>query len=126
MGKMMQRAMNAARRAIESMYTGTCVVIEQQKVTDPVTKKTGFQEVTVLLNQPCRLSFKSNPSTGEGETAETVQEIKLFISPDVTIKEGSKIEVTQNGVTTAYSRSGVPAIYETHQEITLGLYQRKA
>lgn len=122
----MQKAMSAARKAIESMYIGTCDVIERQKVTDPITKKTGYLDAPVILSQPCRLSFKSNPSTGEGDTADTIQQIKLFISPDITIKEGSKIEVTQNGTTTAYSRSGTPAIYETHQEITLELHKGKA
>ena len=118
--------MQFARKAIESMYIGTCDVIEYQKVSDPVTKKTGFAEITTLLSQPCRVSFKSIPSSGEGNTAAITQEIKLFISPDITIKEGSKIEVTQNGVKTAYSNSGTPARYETHQEITLKLFDRWA
>lgn len=120
------KAMNAMRKAIEKMYIGNCDVIEHQKVTDPVTKKTGFSEVTTLLSQPCRLSFKSIPTTGDGNTASVTQEIKLFISPEVTIKEGSKIEVTQNGVKESYTNSSKPAIYETHQEITLKLFDRWA
>lgn len=114
------------RKSLERMYNGTCDVIEYQKVTDPVTKKTGFAETTVLLAQPCRLSFKSSPSTGEGDTASLSQEIKLFISPDVKIAEGSKINVTQNGVTKSYANSGVPALYQTHQEITLRLFEKWA
>lgn len=47
---------------------------------------------------------------------------KLFISPDVAIKAGSKIIVTQHGRTTEYSNSGVPAVYPTHQEIMLTLF----
>ena len=118
--------MSIARKAIESMYIGTCDVIEHQKVKDSVTKKTGFTDTIVLLSQPCRVSFKSNPTTGDGSAASVTQEIKLFISPDITIKDGSKIEVTQNGLTKAYTNSGEPAIYETHQEITLKLFERWA
>ena len=49
--------------------------------------------------------------------------MKLFISPDVLIKAGSKIIVTQHGRTTEYSNSGVPAVYPTHQEIMLTLFE---
>lgn len=114
------------RKAIEKMYDDTCNVIERQKVKDPLTKKTGFTETTVLLAEPCRLSYKSVPATGEGDTATVSQEIKLFLSPDVEIKAGSKIEVTHKGVTTAYKRSSKAAVYETHQEIVLVLFDRWA
>lgn len=112
------------RKAIEKMYIGTCDVIEHQKVLDPITKKTSFEDVPTLLAQPCRLSFSSTPSTSNGDTASVVQEIKLFISPDVKIASGSKIEVTQNGVSKAYTNSGEPALYGSHQEITLKLFER--
>ena len=52
-----------------------------------------------------------------------LQATKLFISPDITIKPGSKITVTQTGVTTEYTGSGVPAVYPTHQEIMLELFE---
>ena len=120
----MLKMMNATRKAIESMYIGVCDVIEHKKVKDKVTKTTEFVETTVLSEQPCRLSFKSNSTTGDGNVAAVTQEIKLFISPDVTIKDGSKIIVTQNGVTKAYNNSSEPALYETHQEITLKLFDK--
>ena len=37
---------------------------------------------------------------------------------------GSKITVTQNGVTTDYASSGKPAVYETHQEVILELKEK--
>ena len=49
--------------------------------------------------------------------------IKLFISSDIVIKSGSKLTVTQTGVTTAYTGSGVPAVYPTHQETILELFE---
>ena len=48
--------------------------------------------------------------------------IELFISPDITIKPNSKIIVTQAGVTTDYTYSGVPAVYDTHQQIILEFF----
>ena len=114
------------RFALEKMYSGTCDVVERVQATDPVTKKTGFGESTVLSMQPCRLSYSSAPVTGDGRTAAVTQEIKLFLAPDVTVKSGSKIIVTQNGKTTAYANSGEPRLYPTHQEISLKLWERWA
>ena len=105
------------------MYDGVCVVTEYKETRDPLTKKTVFVETPVLVSQPCKLSFSSSPVTGDDNVASVVQETKLFISPDVTIKKGSKITVTQNGVTTEYANSSEPKIYATHQEITLKLFE---
>jgi len=52
-----------------------------------------------------------------------VQSVKLFISPGVVIKEGSKITVSREGMEFVYASSGVPALYPTHQEIMLELFK---
>lgn len=113
-----------ARKAIETMYDGTCNIIEYQKIKK-ANMSTGFQNVTVLENEPCRLSFKTIGSTVQtGNIASAVtQVITLFISPDVVIKPGSKIVVTQNNKTTEYKHSGESAVYGTHQEIILELFK---
>lgn len=115
-----------ARNAIESLYQGTCTVTEHQKVTK-ANKSTGFSDVVVLKDQPCRLSFKTVTVTDtdqEDNAASAVKQvIVLFIAPDVSIATGSKITVTQNGVTTDYQQSGKPALYDTHQEIILDLFR---
>lgn len=117
--------MQQARQAIESMYTDKCDIIERQERTDPITKKTSFQEVTVISEQPCKLSFGSVPVTSNGDAAEMVQTVKLFISPDISIKPGSKIVVTKpEQLPVAYSNSGKPATFTNHQEITLELFER--
>lgn len=60
------------------------------------------------------LSFGSIAAAVQTGTVATVsQAVKLFLSPDITIKPGSKLKVTQTGVTTEYSSSGVPAVYPT-------------
>ena len=117
----------AARKALERTYEGRATVYEYQSVRDPDTFLTDFKEVTVLEDQPCKLSFKAlDTTTTTGNVAVMTQGVKLFLSPDVSIKPGSKITVTQNGVTTEYSSSGVPAKYPTHQEIMLKLFERWA
>lgn len=114
----------AARKAIESTYIGSLVVIEHQKVKDEVTKLTGYQDVAVIENQPCKLSFESLKTASQSDSAATVtQTTKLFVSPDIVIKAGSKLTVTQAGITTDYTCSGVPAVYLTHQEIILDLFE---
>ena len=112
------------RKAVESLYDGVCTIIEYQKVKRE-NKSTGFEEVAVLENQPCRLSFKTISSTTSGESASSLKQVVvLFISPDVTIKPGSKVVVTQNNTTTEYSCSGQPAMYKSHQEVILELFER--
>lgn len=115
-----------ARKAVESLYEGTCNVIEHQKVKQK-NGATTFEDITVLKNQPCRLSFKAINSINQNEnnlSSEITQVTILFINPDIKIKPGSKIVVTQNDVTKEYKQSGEPAIYATHQEIILELFKR--
>lgn len=101
--------------------------MERRDVRDEQTKITHKSEVTVIENQPCKLSFEKLDATAQTETAASLtQGTKLFLPPDVEIKAGSKIIVEQDGVKNAYSASGVPAVYPTHQEIILTLFERWA
>lgn len=125
MNKAMQAAQKAAKKAIENQYEGLLTVTEYQDVTNPVTHITHIEKVVVLENQLCKLSFETITTAIQTETAATIsQAVKLFVSPDITIKAGSMLTVTQNGVTTEYTSSGVPAVYPTHQEIMLELSDR--
>jgi hypothetical protein len=110
------------RNALEKGYTGTFTVTEHTKFIKS-NRTTGFCDEVVLMNQPCRLSFSSSPSVSNGDVPKINQTVKLFFAPDITIKEGSKITVTQNGVTTDYKQSGTPAVYDTHKEILLELFR---
>lgn len=106
------------------MYKGRCTISEYQSVKDPITKRTTQQEVEVLSDQPCKLSYKTVTVAGESDNVATAsQSVKLFIAPELIIKPGSKITVTQNGVTNEYSQSGVPALYTNHQEVILELFK---
>ena len=77
-----------------------------------------------LYRPACKLSFVTIKQTLENQNvAEVVQVTKLFISNEVDIPAGSKIRVTQNGKTADYEKSGEPAVYTNHQEITLELFK---
>lgn len=126
MNNSIEKARQIARKFIEEChYDGICTVIKRKKVKDDKSKLTKFEDVVVLENEPCHLIFKTITSAVQSESAAAIkQTTKLLISPDVTIKAGSKITVTQGGVTTDYTCSGVPAVYATHQEIILELFVR--
>ena len=120
-------AQGAAKKAIEATYFGLLTVTETQKEKNEKSKLTKTTPVIVLENQPCRLSFETLKAATQSDSAAAItQIIKLFVSPDISIKAGSKITVTQDGVTADYSCSGVPAVYPTHQEIILELSRKWA
>ena len=117
--------MNMVRKVIESTYQDRMTVTEHRKITDEKTKLTKWENAAVLENQPCRLSFETVSPVSQGDNAaEAVQIVKLFTAPETEVKPGSKITVTRNGTSTDYACSGVPALYTTHQEIMLKLFER--
>ena len=116
---------------IKSLWHGKCSVYVKEESIDPVTKRTLFSEKALFENQPCRisyrlpfrLSFKATAAATENiDVARTRQTITMYISNGVKIPAGSKITVTQNGVTEAYQRSSKPSVYTHHQEILLELF----
>lgn len=109
------------------LWTGKCTIYEFQDITDPETYQTTQEEVPVLVDEPCRLSYNHEQATNMQSGAAVVsQSITLFIRPDLIIKSGSVIEITQNNVTERYKGSGKPAVYSNHQQITLQLYEDNA
>ena len=113
-----------ARKAVESLYDGKCTIIEHQKIKKE-NKSTVFQDVVVLENVPCRLSYKTMSNTNQTNTTASavVQITKVFLAPEIQVNPGSKITITQNDITTEYKSSGAPAFYSTHQEIVLELFR---
>ncbi len=124
MVKALEAARKAARRAQEATYEGFCTIVEYCTVRDEKTKLSDEKEIIVVESLPCKLSFEKQEAASQTETATAVsQGVKLFLAPEVRVNSGSKLIVTQNGVTEEYSASGKPAIYSTHQEITLELFR---
>lgn len=122
-----QAAWDRAKAVIEQTYDGICTVYTCGKTTDPATHITKMSETALYTDIDCRISFKNN-NLNDAQPSDTataaVQKIKLFTYPDKAIPKGSKIVVTQNGVTTAYKSSGEPMMYYTHQEIILELFDK--
>jgi hypothetical protein len=109
------------------LWKGKATISEYQEVTDPETYQTKHDLVPVVTDEPCRLSHSRESTVNLNSGAPYVnQTIVLFIRPDLTIKEGSVIEVTQNGVTNKYKRASKSAIYTNHQEVALELYEDNA
>lgn len=128
MNATVQAARKAARSAFEKYhYDGTATVSEWGKVKDKESGLTTQGEVILLENQPCHLSKEKDAAVVQTVSAAQVsQTVKLFISPDIQIKAGSKITVTQAGITAMYTHSGKTTVYDTHQEILLDLFEKFA
>ena len=122
LNEVIKMAENKHRKAIEMTYNATCTIKECQSIKDPITKVTGKKLVTVLENQPCSISYKSVTTANQTESVSTVQQvIKLFIAPEIIVREGSKLEITHDGIMEEFKNSGKSAVYSSHQEIVLEL-----
>lgn len=109
--------------ALKRLWKDRCTVTVRQKVTDPKTKFTRFQEVNLFKEpEPCKLSFSSVDPTSGGNVAAKTQTVTLFLDADLTIPPGSKITVTHRGQDMEYKQSGVPGVFTYHQEIPLELF----
>lgn len=116
---------SAYEAAIKSLWKGLCTVSVKQNATDPATGRVVQTPVDTIVNEPCRISFDtvSVPENADG-AAKALQTITLFIASSAEIPAGSKITVTQSGVTEIYEQSGAAAVYTRHKEIPLKLVER--
>lgn len=109
-----------SKNVLKRLWTDTCMVKNLIEVEDKKDHSTSTEEVIVLENEPCKLSFQTISANSEDETkAKLVQKAKLFLSNEVEIKPGSRIEIRRGGRQFSYSSSGLPAIFSSHQEIIL-------
>ena len=112
---------------LATLWTGKATIYEYQDVVDWETKQTTQKEVAVLVDEPCRLSYRYEQSTNIRSGAAVIsQGVILHIRPDLEIRPGSVIEITQHGKTVRYKGSGQPAVYCNHQEIVMELYNNEA
>lgn len=108
------------KKFADVMYTDVCNIYNQKKIK--VNNKTKFESVLVVENEPCRLSYDSPRIAVQTESSANISNnVKLFISPQIDVAEGSRIEVTREGNIYQFKCSGVPSMYPTHQEIKLEL-----
>lgn len=112
---------------LRQLWIAKCTIYEYQTVIDPETFQSTQTPVPVLEDEPCRLSYNWEQTTNIRNGAAVVsQSITLFIRPDITIKPGSLIEITQHGITEKFEGSGHPAVYTNHQEVKLKIHEDMA
>ncbi|RXI38718.1 hypothetical protein DP129_10890 [Clostridium tetani] len=109
------------RKAVESLYDCTCnIICGKEKVKDPVTKETKIVPKIKYENQPCKVSKQSLSKNNQTDTVnQIVYELKLFISPELEIKQGDIIEVTNQFGNKESYKAGEGFKYNTHQEVIL-------
>lgn len=108
-----------ARRPIMSLMVGTCDVQEYQSVKDQSTHVTKQQLVTIYTGQPCKLSYIKNSATAGGDAPVLFLSVRLILPPELAVKPGSVITVTQAGKTRTFKAASEPAVYTNHQEVEL-------
>lgn len=111
------------RKAIEKMYTDTATITGKREVTASNGATRLEPDAPICIDQPCRISQKSLATNKQTEAQNDIQyETKLFIIPELEIRQGDIIEVTRGIVTRIYEAGEPFPPYPTHQEISI---QRK-
>lgn len=112
------------RRRLEKQYNDIATISridKENKVRKP-NGETKQEYMPVYENQRCDISQKALAVNGQREAQNEVSyEIKLFIAPELDIRQGDRIEVTRGHVKRTFT-AGEPFPYPTHQEVIL---QRK-
>lgn len=118
---MLNKAFKQARKAVESLYDCTCNITGgKEKVKDPKTKETKLVPKIKYENKPCKVSKQSLSKNNQTDTVnQIVYELKLFIAPELEIKQGDIIEVTNKFENKEVYKAGEGFKYNTHQEVIL-------
>src|SRR3712207_9260243 len=79
-----------------SLYDCKCNISGgKKKVKDPITKETKLVVIPKYKDIPCRISKQSLSKNTQTDTVnQVVYELKLFICPELTIKQGDVIGIT--------------------------------
>lgn len=110
------------RRQIERLYQDRATINRHTEIKDPVTRETKQVLQPLYENQPCMLSQTGLPKNGQTEDANNLEyDAKLFIAPELEIKQGDVISVTRKatGRVETYAAGEPFPPYQSHQEINL-------
>jgi len=106
---------------IEGFFNGKCNVFEFVEYRDDFGMVQS-EEKLVLENIPCRVCYKNIKAAVKGKVSDYItQKVTLMVAADISVKNGSVIEVTQNGQTALYQKTGEAAVYANHREIEMSL-----
>lgn len=122
-----EKARVMARVQIEKMYESTCSVWQFSRVYDKATHSTKMKKVALFENIPCHVSYGISGAAKQTDTISVIgQNITLYLPPEYAVPAGSEITIDTQGRTTKYESSGEPAVYQSHQEISLTLDDKEA
>ena len=122
-----EKARARARVQIEKMYESTCSVWQFSRVYDKATHSTKMKKVALFENVPCHVSYGISGAAKQTDTIAVIgQNIILYLPPEYVVPAGSEIIIEGQGRTTKYESSGEPAVYQSHQEISLTLEDKEA
>ena len=122
-----EKARARARVQIEKMYESTCSVWQFSRVYDKATHSTKMKKVALFENIPCHVSYGISGAAKQTDTIAVIgQNITLYLPPEYAVPAGCEIIIEGQGRTTRYESSGEPAVYQSHQEISLTLDDKEA
>lgn len=122
-----KKARAMARVQIEKMYESTCSVWQFSRVYDKATHSTKMKKVALFENVPCHVSYGISGAAKQTDTIAVIgQNITLYLPPEYAVPAGSEITIDTQGRITKYESSGEPAVYQSHQEISLTLDDKEA
>lgn len=113
------------RKDLHVLYDGKMTVFGEETKEKDEYGITRRKDGVLYENIPCRLSYQSKNHNQEEEgVSEPDQTIRVYCDIEYKIPAGSKVVVTQYGQTMTYYASGIPAVYNSHQEIELTAKER--
>lgn len=122
-----EKARAMARVQIEKMYESTCSVWQFSRVYDKATHSTKMKKIALFENIPCHISYGISGAAKQTDTIAVIgQNITLYLPPEYAVPAGSEITIETQGRITKYESSGEPAVYQSHQEISLTLEDKEA
>ena len=108
----------AYQRIIERFYEDRCTITGFRE-TKTEWNETRLEKQVIVKNVPCRVSQRTLGTNAQSDTVNVIAyETKLFIAPDVPIRQGDEIEVTRGSIVRKYT-AGEPFVYQSHQEVSL-------
>ncbi|MCY9512134.1 ABC transporter ATP-binding protein [Paenibacillus larvae] len=103
------------------MYEDRATVQRYEDVDKP-NGSTKNEPVVIYQDQPCRISQRALGVNSQTDAENKIAyETKLFIAPDLDIRQGDMVEVKRGELSRKFT-AGEPFLYPTHQEVSL---QRK-
>lgn len=114
------------KKDLEKLYDGLATVYCKDSSTVDEHGITRQADVVAYTDIPCRISYRNKASNEQDAVGALNQIILMFCDPQYDIPSGSTIEIAQYGQTHTYKSSGLPAMYNSHQEIELRTFEEYA